>query len=56
MLVKTFALDLDGRRSFRRIETRLLTLQQGQWYGYSYRWDDKQTDAVLVPSAGVDQE
>jgi glucose/arabinose dehydrogenase len=52
VLVKTFALDTpDGRR---RVETRLLTKPAGQWVGYSYRWNDEQTDAVLVGRAGAD--
>ncbi len=49
VLVKTFAL---GRR---RVETRLLTRQVGQWYGYSYLWNDAQTDADLVPAEGADR-
>jgi mono/diheme cytochrome c family protein len=57
VLVKTFALDLDeGNPATRkRVETRLLTRTQGQWYGYSYRWDDDQTDATLVGAAGIDK-
>jgi uncharacterized repeat protein (TIGR03806 family) len=54
VLVKTFALNLPAGR--RRIETRLLTRQEGQWAGYSYQWDDAQTDATLVPAAGTDRE
>jgi uncharacterized repeat protein (TIGR03806 family) len=38
----------------RRIETRVLLRQQGEWAGYSYRWNEEQTDAVLVPRAGED--
>src|SRR5262249_15951677 len=54
VMVKTFSLDLaDAGR--RRIETRLLTKQQGQWYGYSYLWNGAQTDAELVAAEGVDQ-
>jgi glucose/arabinose dehydrogenase len=49
VLVKTFS--LGGRR----IETRLLTLQHGKWAGYSYEWNDEQTDAVLLPTAGKDR-
>ena len=30
------------------IETRVLLRQQGEWAGYSYRWNDEQTDAELV--------
>ena len=35
----------------RRIETRVMLRQQGEWAGYSYRWNDEQTDAVLVGKA-----
>jgi uncharacterized repeat protein (TIGR03806 family) len=38
----------------RRIETRLLTRQQGQWAGYSYRWNESQSDATLVGAKGED--
>ena len=57
MLVKTFSLDTaeGDASSRRRIETRLLTRQGGQWYGYSYLWNDEQTDAELVPAAGLDR-
>ncbi len=56
VLVKTFSLDLEAGNpaSRRRIETRLLTRQEGQWYGYSYIWNDAQTDAELVEAAGRD--
>jgi uncharacterized repeat protein (TIGR03806 family) len=54
VLVKTFSLDLaDGTR--KRIETRLMTLQDKEWFGYSYAWNDEQTDAVLVDAAGKDR-
>jgi uncharacterized repeat protein (TIGR03806 family) len=57
VLVKTFELELErgnpaGRR---RVETRLLTRTLGHWHGYSYAWNDQQTDAELVPAAGRDQ-
>lgn len=59
VLVKTFALPVvdpvTGKSRQQRIETRLLTLQQGEWIGFTYRWNDKQTDAELVPAAGADQ-
>ena len=38
----------------RRIETRVLLRQQGEWAGYSYRWNDEQSDAILVPREGSD--
>src|SRR5262249_47081833 len=44
--MKTFA--VDGKR----IETRLLVRHEdGEWAGYSYRWNDDETDAYLL-SAG----
>lgn len=36
----------------RWIETRLLTRQEGEWTGVSYRWNAAQTDAELVPEQG----
>jgi len=58
VLVKTFTLPTvdpaTGAVRPQRIETRLLTLQQGEWQGYTYRWNDAQTDAELVPAAGAD--
>ena len=36
----------------RRMETRVLLRQQGEWAGYTYRWNDEQSDAVLVDKAG----
>lgn len=44
--------DSAGKPARRRVETRLLVRQQREWAGYSYRWNDEQTDAELVPSAG----
>jgi uncharacterized repeat protein (TIGR03806 family) len=35
-----------------RIETRVLLRQQGEWAGYSYRWNDDQSDATLVGKNG----
>ncbi len=57
VLVKSFALEMEeGQPDSRRwIETRFLTRQEGEWVGYSYRWNEAQTDAELVQSEGVDQ-
>lgn len=57
VLVKTFSLEeQEGNAATRRrIETRLLLLQQGEWTGYSYLWNDEQTDATLVEPAGTDR-
>ena len=38
------------------IETRLLVLQNKEWVGYSYAWNDEQTDATLVESKGSSRE
>ena len=57
VLVQTLGLDLEAGNSDsrRRIETRLLTRQADEWVGYSYIWNDDQTDATLVPNAGLDR-
>jgi uncharacterized repeat protein (TIGR03806 family) len=65
VLVKTFSMDLErGNPKTRiRIETRLLHFQQfpgtqeygdQYWRGYTYRWNDEQTDADLVDEKGAD--
>ena len=56
-LIQTFALNLEAGNpnSRHRTETRMLTRQQGEWVGYSYIWNDEQTDATLVDAAGTDR-
>jgi glucose/arabinose dehydrogenase/mono/diheme cytochrome c family protein len=58
VLVKSFAIEeVEGDPATRRwIETRFMLKEQGEWAGYSYEWNDEQTDAVLVPAAGKDRE
>ncbi|MDA1052346.1 MAG: PQQ-dependent sugar dehydrogenase [Planctomycetota bacterium] len=57
VLVKSFAFEAADDSSSRRwIETRLLTKQQGEWVGYSYAWNDEQTEATLVAANGLDRE
>ena len=58
VIVKSFALDMEeGNPDSRRwIETRFLTRQQDEWVGYSYRWNDAQTEALLVENEGVDAQ
>jgi len=34
--------------SLRRLETRVLVRRTGDWAGFAYRWNESQTDAVLV--------
>jgi uncharacterized repeat protein (TIGR03806 family) len=54
--VETLSLDmeLDNPASRRRIETRIMVKQQNHWLGYSYLWNDQQTDAELVKAAGTE--
>lgn len=56
VLVKTFSLDIKTGEAVKQqhIETRLITLQQNEWIGYTYRWNNEQTDAVLVGARGED--
>ena len=65
VLVKSFGLKLAAARSENRlgrnagvdrwVETRLLHREQGEWVGYSYRWNDEQTEAELVEGTGQDR-
>lgn len=56
VLVKSFSVDLvDGDPKSRRwIETRFLHRENKEWVGYSYRWNNAQTDATLVDKDGAD--
>jgi uncharacterized repeat protein (TIGR03806 family) len=68
VLVKTFFLDTEPgkpRKGRRRLETRLLhvsrvpgTEEVGDqvWYGYTYVWNDAQTDAELLDAKGLDRK
>jgi hypothetical protein len=58
VLVKSFALEMEeGNPASRRwIETRFLTNQRGEWFGYSYLWNDEQTEGTLVEAGGKDKE
>jgi len=64
VMVKTFFLQTEPGKK-RRLETRLLhvrrvpgTEEVGDqvWAGYTYIWNDEQTDAELADSQGVDRE
>jgi uncharacterized repeat protein (TIGR03806 family) len=58
VLVKSFALETrTGDAASRRwIETRLMSRQDNEWVGYSYMWNESQTDAELVGPAGMDRD
>lgn len=64
VLVKTFSLDMEvgNPQSRRRLETRILhhkhmpgTEEYGDqyWRGYTYVWNDEQTDAELLDTEGL---
>jgi uncharacterized repeat protein (TIGR03806 family) len=51
-IIKNFSLPLDDRNpggSLQRIETRLMLRLNDQWHGFSYRWNEEETDALLLP-------
>lgn len=58
VIVKSFYLDMEeGNPASRKwIETRFLTKQGGQWYGYSYEWNDEQTEGTLIDDKGRDRD
>lgn len=55
--VKHFELELtDGDpASRRRLETRFIVRNTVGMYGVTYRWDDTQTNATLVPEEGLNE-
>lgn len=66
VLVKSFFMDMErgNSASRKRLETRLLHFQQfpgtqevgdQYWRGYTYVWNDEQTDAELLDAAGLDK-
>jgi uncharacterized repeat protein (TIGR03806 family) len=66
VLVKTFAMEMErgNPKSKKRLETRLLHFQQfpgtqeygdQYWRGYTYVWNDEQTDADLLDEKGADK-
>ncbi len=67
VLVKTFSMEMErgNPKSRKRLETRLLHFQQfpgtqeygdQYWRGYTYVWNDEQTDAELLDAKGLDKE
>lgn len=53
VLVKSFFLDAtrSDRTVRRRLETRFMVHNQREWAGYTYLWNDEQTDASLLDAA-----
>ncbi len=56
--VKHFELALTNGQpdSIRRLETRVLVNGSNGLYGATYRWGSSETNAVLVPSGGLDED
>ena len=55
VIAKTFSYPHDMQdesRGERLLETRVEFLQEGAWYGYSYLWNDEQTEATLALGGG----
>jgi uncharacterized repeat protein (TIGR03806 family) len=66
VLVKTFGMEMErgNPKTKKRLETRLLHFQQfpgtqeygdQYWRGYTYVWNDEQTDAELLEEKGADK-
>ena len=55
--IKHFDLELEqgNPESTRRLETRLIVKNDEGVYGVTYRWDDTQENAYLVPEEGQDE-
>ncbi|MCA9040333.1 MAG: PQQ-dependent sugar dehydrogenase [Planctomycetaceae bacterium] len=49
--LQTLTLELEPGKET-RIETRLITRQENEWLGYSYLWNEEQTEATLVEKNG----
>ncbi len=58
VLMKSFSLDTAGGNPGTQtwVETRLMLKRDNEWIGYSYAWNEEQTDAFLVDAGGEDRE
>lgn len=56
VLAKTYTLEMErgNPATARKVETQIMHFDGIQWAAYSYRWNDAQTDAELVPADGAD--
>jgi putative heme-binding domain-containing protein len=54
VVVKTLSVasDLGDAPNRRRVETQVLHFDGRDWRGYTYEWNDEQTDALLVEAEG----
>lgn len=58
VLAKTISLpvvDSDSPAEMRRLETQVFHYDGRRWNGYTYIWNDEQTDAVLADAAGLER-
>jgi putative heme-binding domain-containing protein len=57
VLARTVSLETErgNPRSRRRLETQILHYDGTAWRGYTYAWNEAQTDAVVVGAAGADR-
>jgi putative heme-binding domain-containing protein len=58
LLAKTISLEMERGKpaSRRRLETQVLHFDGAAWRGYTYEWNDAQTDATLVAAGGKDRD
>lgn len=58
VFAKTYSLEMErgNAASARKIETQILHFDGSLCGAYTYRWNDEQTDATLVPAQGEDAE
>jgi putative heme-binding domain-containing protein len=58
VLARTISMEIERGKpdTRRRLETQLLHFDGMTWRGYSYAWNNEQTDATLVPASGADRE
>ena len=56
--IKTFELELTNGvpASRRKLETRFIVSNPDGVYGVTYRWNDEQTEAFLLPEEGLEEE
>ncbi len=57
VLARTLTLELERGKpaTARKIETQLLHFDGRQWRAYSYRWNERQSDATLVDAKGDEE-
>ncbi|MEM9192138.1 MAG: PQQ-dependent sugar dehydrogenase [Myxococcota bacterium] len=51
LFLKTFYVQEAGAPARRRLETRIMARQMNAWRGFTWRWNDDQSDAVLLEGA-----